>query len=416
MPKRARDVVHIKRRTAGSSNELSFDVLEAKKYDADDASARGKRRFLGGFGQKGIGKKGRTAASVAKTDADAPTTLPQLYTNDVAQANKNIGLTSLPYQDPSAEISRRKKKRTRHRVAVALAAIAVIGAVGVIAATELSHYLNDQEKGQALLGNSLTEIQAADDAVVAMDVLLEKSLEEYNESKETEVAGQLDDAQDHLDVAYEQAKQASEMLFEQRKRETSEQALQAITARQEMIKQGKSLLEHRANAQTASKNMVDAWDLILEGDMLTTQAASLVENTTTENVNASMAKSEEAIDKFEEAQELIQQAERVFPNDALHQYSDYVAKRIEGQKAALESDAAIILMDREHAERYNETLYTCDTEAAEIAQGFPEDPAQPIVDSYYEASENFKEKYSKARSQATSADAYLRDYLGDTEK
>lgn len=412
MPKRIRNVVHIKRRTAGTSNELSFDVLDAKRDEADAASARGRGKRKTEKERKKWEKETRRAAKASQAEGLTPTSLPQLYTNDVSQASKNIGLASLPYQDPSAEIVRRKKKRSHHRAIVAIAVVIAVGVVGYGLYTEISHYLGDQERGRTLLSGALQEIETADEVVVKMDKLLEGQLDTQGNS-DTISAEDISEAQTHLDNALVQAKRASGILFAQQEREASEQAQQAVSAREEMLKQGESVLSTRSSAETAAKNMEDAWDLVLEADALTKEAAKLVEDTTDANVESSMKKSEQAVEKFDEALQLVQQAEQSVSSDDLSQYEEYLSKRIEGQKAALESDAAILLKDREHAERYNQILYDCDSQAADIAKGFPDDPVEVIESAYEEESKSAMDKYSKARAQATSADAYLRDYLGE---
>lgn len=416
MAKRVRSVIHIKNRTAGSSNELSFDVLEAKKNDADAASGRAKQKIVDKVGNKKQARKANRQAKGSKNDSKSPNTLPRLYTEDAGQASKNITMASLPYEDPTAEIVRRKKKRTRHRVlAIAVVACVLIGG-GYVVVSEVNRYMSDQDAARSLLNSSLSEIEKADEAIVAMDELLENPLAEQDEDKIADVSKQIDDAENHLDTAYAQAKDASEKLVGQHDRETAEQAMQSISARQEMAKQGKMLFDLQIKVKSAAQHMNDAWNLILEADALTVEASKLVEDTTDENVEASIEKSERAIEKFEGAQRLVQEASLSLSSDTLSSYDDYLSKRIAGQRAALDSDAAILLMDRGHAEEYNAVLFDYDTQAAQIAQDFPNDPTQLVMDYYMSNSQSAKDKYLQARSQAATADAYIRDYLGEPNK
>lgn len=416
MAKRVRSVIHIKNRTAGSSNELSFDVLEAKKNDADAASGRVKQKIVDKVGNKKQARKANRQAKASKNDSKSPNTLPRLYTEDAVQASKNITMASLPYEDPTAEIVRRKKKRTHHRIlAIAVAAcVLIVGGYAVV--SEVNRYMNDQDAARSFLNSSLSEIEKADEAIVAMDEVLEKPLSEQDENKIADVSKQMDEAEKYLDTAYAQAKEASEKLVGQHDRETAEQAMQSISARQEMAKQGKTLFDLQIKAKSAAQHMNDAWNLILEADALTVEASKLVEDTTNENVEASIEKSERAIEKFEGAQRLVQEASLSLSSDTLSSYDDYLSKRIAGQRAAIDSDAAILLMDRGHAEEYNAVLFDYDTQAAQIAQEFPDDPTQVVMDYYMSNSQSSKDKYLQARSQAATADAYLRDYLGEPNK
>ena len=415
MPGRIRSVIHIKNRTAGTSNELSFDVLEAKKVEADSASRSertiGSRRASGWFERK---KRREARSSVA--GSDSPSTMPKLYTNDAALAAKNIERANLPYSDPAAEITRRKRRRTRAKVVSVLAGVAIVGAIGIVTYTEFNRYMADQNQMVAMLSEALQTIESTDEAVVAMDELVMKPIDEQDVEKLDEISASLSDVSEQLDTAYTQAQQVSDHIVNSRDREASNQALSAISARQEMIRNGSLLIEEGKTAQQAADNMSQAWNLILEADTLTQNAGRLVTETTEENVTESMDQTNQAIDKFKEARELVDWVAEHYPAADVSNYLTYIDKRIEGQEAALESDAAMLLMDRGTAEEKNQVLYGCDDEAAQIAQEFPEDPSQQVLDAYQESSKSLREKYLQARSQAASADSYLRDYVKEYNK
>jgi hypothetical protein len=415
MPKRTRSVVHIKHRTAGTSNELSFDVLEAKKNEADGGNASGKR-WSRGFRAKKAERGTPFAGRGSSNAAYAGGAMPQLYTNDVAQAAKNIELARLPYENPAAEIVRRKRKRSRSRaLSVALGA-AVIAAIAFLMVTEVTRYLSDQEATLATLKTSLETVEEADQTIVAMDKLVAMPPNRQNESDARRVLESLPEANGLLDKAHEQATWASGSLFNGRDREAANRAVTAIEGRREMATQGQMMLTDAIAAKEAASSMDEAWALLLEADTFASQAGELVQDTTTDNVNASMEASHEAMARFEQAQDLVQKAQTRYPEADVTPYAKYIEKRMRGQEAALESDAAILLMDRGSAEEQSQNLYSYDLEAAEIAKGFPDDPTKPITDACNEKQAELGEKYDQARSQAASADAYLREYLGDTSK
>lgn len=413
MPGRIRNVVHIKHRTAGTSNELSFDVLEAKKVAADAAS-RTEKGTRSGFK---LGRFSRAARREArKNKAEAPTTMPKLYTNDASLAAKNIERAGLPYGDPAAEVHRRKRRRARVRIITGAIVVAIVGAFGFFAFAEVSRYMADQNQTLALLDEALQTIETTDETIVAMDELVMKPIDEQDTQTLDSITSQLADTSKQLDAALTQAQYASENLVNARQREAANQAITAITARQEMINEGRQLVEEGKRAQQAADNMNEAWPLILEADALTQDAGNLVAYTTEANVTTSMDKTNQAIEKFKEAQKKIQWVVDNYPAADVSAYATYLERRIEGQEAALDSDAAMLLMDRDTAEEKNQVLYDCDSEAAQIAQGFSEDPTEPVVSAYQANSEELREKYLQARSQAASADTYLRDYLGETNK
>lgn len=415
MPGRIRNVIHIKHRTAGTSNELSFDVLDAKKHQADITSRSGQRLFRVYGGRSTDRRKEKKLFGKTKSHT-SPNIMPKLYTNDASQAARNIERARLPYQDPAAEIIRRKRSRTRRRLFSVTMGLLVTGAVIVLLGTEVSRYVADQEETSKMLDQSLETVKECDTTVVAMDKLLSESINDQDEQEIDRIQAALPTTSERLKEAYEQAEWASGSLVNSAKREAANQEMKAITARLEMITQGNALMKEGASAKQAASDMHEAWQLILEGDTLATEAGELVTYTTTQNVNESMDASKSAIEKFEEARELVGRVKEDYPSADVSLYDEYLEKRIEGQNAALESDASILLMDRASAEESYQTLYDCDAAAAEIAKQFPDNPAQPVLDAYQAKSESLKDTYNQARSQATSADAYLRDYLGEQDK
>lgn len=416
MSKQTRNVVHIKHRTAGTSNELSFDVLEAKKNEADGNSTSSKRWSRGFRTKKTTERRAVFANRRSDNAAYAGGGMPHLYSSDAVQAAKNIDLTNLPYGDPAAEIVRRKKKRFHNRVLSATLGVAVIAALAFLMATEVTRYLSDQEATLATLKTALQTVEEADQAIVAMDKLVATPLDQQDENDARRILERLPGANDLLDEAYEQVKWASGSLFNSEDREAANRAMTAIAGRKEMTTQGQMILTDAIAAKEAAFYMEEAWNLLLEADTFANQAGELVQDTSTDNVNASMEASNRAIGRFEQAQDLVQKVQTRYPEADVTPYAKYLEKRLRGQEAALESDASILLMDRVSAEEQSETLYDYDLEAAEIAKGFPDDPTKPITDACNEKQAELREKYDQARSQAASADAYLREYLGDTSK
>ena len=81
----------------------------------------------------------------------------------------------------------------------------------------------------------------------------------------------------------------------------------------------------------------------------------------------------------------------------------------------LPSNAAILIQDKSTAEQHNDAYNTADQEAVSIAQKIGANFAQPVVDAYSSATADVTSQYESLRSDAAANDAYLREYLGDTQ-
>jgi protein-tyrosine-phosphatase len=90
---------------------------------------------------------------------------------------------------------------------------------------------------------------------------------------------------------------------------------------------------------------------------------------------------------------------------------------LEEVQYGLLSNEAILIQDKKTAESNNELYNTTDQETVTLAKSFPETFAQPLVDAYKKATENYDEQFNQLRNDVGGYDAFLRSYLGnETQK
>ena len=387
---------HIKRHTVGTSNEISFSVLDAAKNELEgdvgkDAAARPSR-----FGhvslftlplrrKKSIAtptkERGLLLSSGEFASAENPTPASSLGTVDVGSPKSDVGgpttvptgaprktaaagsaapagsaASALParskVRSPEEEIALRKARRRLHRM---LAATLVV-VVGLCLAGAGGWYLYQDHQRHlhqvAQLDEALDLIREADETVVALDGIVANPLD----------AGSL------------------------------------------------------AQADSVLAKLPAALAQLEEADALARDAAALVADTTAEHVTASKDKTNAAVGAFADAQAALEALDSAYADVDLAGPLDYVAKRIEAMGYALASDDAFLAKNKEEAVAQNDAYNRADAEAATLAASLPDDVAQLVFDAYDQATGTLFETYSTARSQAGAADAFLRDYLGTTSK
>ena len=91
---------------------------------------------------------------------------------------------------------------------------------------------------------------------------------------------------------------------------------------------------------------------------------------------------------------------------------EYVEKKSEAAGEALSSNAAILIQDKATAESHNDEYNKADAEAGKLAESLPSDLTKIVVDAYAASQETLIQNYEKARSDAATHDAFLREYLG----
>ena len=450
---------HIKRHTVGTSNEISFSVLDAAKNELEgdvgkDAAARPSR-----FGhvslftlplrrKKSIAtptkERGLLLSSGEFASAENPTPASSLGTVDVGSPKSDVaGLTTVPtgaprktaaagsaapaagapapvpsklVRSPEEEIALRKARRRLHRM---LAATLVV-VVGLCLAGAGGWYLYQDHQRHlhqvAQLDEALDLIREADETVVALDGIVANPLDAGSLAQADSVLAKLPAALAQLEEADAAARRVSVDLRESEDKEAANQTVAATGARTALIESGRQIVEQAQWADEAARAVREAWQRVVEADALARDAAALVADTTAEHVAASKDKTNAAVGAFADAQAALEALDSAYADVDLVGLLDYVAKRIEAMGYALASDDAFLAKNKEEAVAQNDAYNRADAEAATLAAGLPDDVAQLVFDAYDQATGTLFETYSTARSQAGAADAFLRDYLGTTSK
>ncbi|MDN4508654.1 MULTISPECIES: hypothetical protein [Gordonibacter] len=443
----------------GTSNEISFSVLDAAKNELEgdvgkDAAARPsrfghvslftlplrrkksiatptkERGLLLSSGEFASAENPTPASSLGtvdvgspKSDVGGPTTVPTGAPRKTAAAGSAAPAAGAPapvpsklVRSPEEEIALRKARRRLHRM---LAATLVV-VVGLCLAGAGGWYLYQDHQRHlhqvAQLDEALDLIREADETVVALDGIVANPLDAGSLAQADSVLAKLPAALAQLEEADAAARRVSVDLRESEDKEAANQTVAATGARTALIESGRQIVEQAQRADEAARAVREAWQRVVEADALARDAAALVADTTAEHVTASKDKTNAAVGAFADAQTALEALDSAYADVDLASPLDYVAKRIEAMGYALASDDAFLAKNKEEAVAQNDAYNRADAEAATLAAGLPDDVAQLVFDAYDQATGTLFETYSTARSQAGAADAFLRDYLGTTSK
>lgn len=452
---------HLKKHTVGTSNEISFSVLDAMRNAATDEKEEKKRKFPG-FGaihlftlphrktiatptkkdalplsgdvlpetssqtpgvlspvagssapsstanavdSQGISETFLEGSSVATADADVPTIQP----------------TSSDTLVPPSEVSKRKTTRIRRKT-ITIAVIMVLAAslLGVGGYFGYEYYTNFQAH-LATLDDAMNALTEADKKIVAMDESMgnlvaespDPLLSEDQQKVFEDTLASLDETRTQLKTATMAATTARSGMQEGAEDwEAANQALSAISGREVMLENAEVIIDEAQGATAASEDATAAWDKVLEADSAAREAALLVTETTNDNIKASSEKLKEAQKLFEEAEGAYATVASEYALLDVSPYQEYIAKRIEALKHALASNEALLDRNKEDAQKENDAYNKAETAAAKMAEKFASNPTQFITDTFVETTQEARDAYNKARSDVGSADAFLRDYLG----
>lgn len=458
---------HIKHRTKGTSNEISFSVLDAARsaLDGEKGPAESKDALPGiislftlGRGRKPIstpvkekglhlpsgefisleeGSSGisglaslaapQVSAKLAQggmpSASDAPSSaLPASPSDAPSRPLSPTGYVS--WRTSEEDVARRKHVRIRRkRLAQAAAACAalVFLSLGIYA---LVSVMEEQRDVRGKLLGGIENVEEADASVVSFDELVVSvinddamalDVSEISRSYDG-LSPQLDDSYGELEAAKGLIERLQSDLTDNREKEAANQAIAAINARLNMIDSGRLIVEEAIASRTAMQYAAEGWDYLLDADALARDAAALVLDTSVDSVTASMEKTREATSLFESAAAAFGSAQAAYSLLDMDPYTRYVDLRLAAQACALASDQAYLDRDKDTAAAQNDEYNSLDAQAADLAPSIMANPAETAAELFAQETSEAEASYLAERSIASSADAVLRGYLGTKNK
>lgn len=446
---------HIKRNTRGTSNELSFSVLDAAKNALDEGKERPteeSRRFgrislftLPAFGRKksiSTPKKEESlplsGAALPPTATGTPQTVKPADAADGGALHASPAASSVQVDAPAApapsvpepfaraqrstgrtseeEIAWRKGRRRRHRLVIGAICAAII--VALVASGVLYLY-NDTmryQRNTQQLEQAAEQLASTDELLATLDEALTDPLGDDAAAFYAERRDEVEQGVTALEAAERTASDAMQGLRESREKEVADSLMSASSSRVTMLEQGWAILEAGDGVADDYQAFEDAWAQVLEADELARESAELISAGSQDAIAESKQKSQEALDALTAARSTMDSIAQATEGIEVEAQLAYLDKRIEALGYAIASDAALEARDTGEAQAQNDAYNAADQEAAALAEALPENPGQPVLDAFQRKIADNIESYEAARGQASTSDAILRDYLGASSK
>ena len=441
---------HVKKSTRGTSNELSFSVLDAARNALDDGKdpssdqARGFGRIrlftlpIGRRKPPATPKKDELAALMGgsspvpsstsstpslvkpvesdKPSSEAPAVpLPQVEPkapkpaqpspSRFERAPRSTGRTS------EEEIAWRKARRRKGKILAGILGAVIIVA---LAGAGLLYLYQDNVRYQQntqLLQESADALTSTDEFLLALDDALQDPLGDQAETFFNDRQGDLASIDSSLQLAESKADEAMQGLRETVEREAADALMATSAARQTLVDQGWRILEDSVGMKSLYERVGEAWQQTGEADSLAREAAQLAGEDSQEAITRSTELSNEASSLFSDVSTTMAALAQEDAEVDLSAQIAYLDKRIEALGYAVASNDALLARDTAAAVEQNDAYNAADKEAASLAAALPIDPGQPVLDALEERLADPIEAYEAARGQASTSDAFLRDYF-----
>lgn len=439
---------HLKRNTEGTSNELSFDVLDAARGELEGKRSGSKHAGSSSipngipqvsllFTKLGGGKDSAKASNAADDAARASESSGSSAKSVVAtssvldkesvpgaiasatgvvQGSDQFGASRFAGLSDSPEVAQRKaaRKRSKHRRR-ALVFLLVVAIVGVTGWGAYTVYQNMQlERGfQARFVNLTEDISDADASIVNIDKIAQDPLSYVGTEEWASAFSSIDDARNEVAAAEETAQSLRHETRNDEDVMAVSQAIETCDARGDLLDEAESIFT-TAEQTKERMNEADALEQsIIEADSIARTAAEMTNAATTDEAVASARdKTAEALSAFEDVLVNVEAFDSGYDQVTTTANQIYLEKRIEALNYALASSDALLANDRETALSQNDLYNQAETVAAEMAAQQTVSLSQQIEAAFDQAEEDHWQTYNEARDRATRADAIIRDYLG----
>ena len=371
------DFLHIKQRTVGSSNELSFDVLEHKSAEAS-------------------GKAPRTAL------------LPKAPKASQGSYHGVAGTSTLSGQE---EVEKRKKARRWRRIrlqVVAVIAIIALIAVGVYSGMRVYEDKMDFAGRVNVLVDRLIE---ADVELSAIDGMMSDPLDGEKASERSEALSKMPKLTTELNRLSVDAQSLVELADEDKNRALVDQISKAALARNGMISIAAEAFRLSSESSDLEKHVNRIWSEVLNADQMAREAISAANKATTpEAASSALDSLHAASDGFESAMSEMQDASAAYGVDFSAQQA-YLAKKGEAMGYAIETSEALLEGNRDAAKEASSKYNVADAEAVQIASGLPPSPSTVVQEKTESMMDELLERYSEARNRTVEIDSIIREYL-----
>lgn len=441
---------HVKKSTRGTSNELSFSVLDAARNALDDGKdpssdqARGFGRIrlftlpIGRRKPPATPKKDELAALMGGSSPVPPSTssTPSLVKPvESDKPSSEAPAAPLPQAEPKApkpaqpspsrferaprstgrtseeEIAWRKARRRKGKI---LAGIVCAMIIVALAGAGLLYLYQDNVRYQQntqLLQESADALNSTDEFLLALDDALQDPLGDQAETYFNDRQGDLSSIGSSLQLAESKADEAMQGLRETVEREAADALMATSAARQTMVDQGWKILEDSVGMKSLYERVGEVWQRTDEADSLAREAAQLAGENSQEAITRSTELSNEASSLFSDVRATMEALAQEDAQVDLSAQIAYLDKRIEALGYAVASNDALLARDTAAAVEQNDAYNAADKEAASLAAALPIDPGQPVLDALEARLADPIEAYEAARGQASTSDAFLRDYF-----
>lgn len=373
------DHLHIKRNTAGSSNELSFDVLDAARDEAD--ASRGK------------------APSVMISPRDS--------------LGSYHGVSEAATLSGQKEVERRKhRRRIRAIMARVMIVVGVIAAIGVAAWTGYGYFVATQAFDDQY-GSLVDRFVKVDEFLSEVDTLMQDPASDAGSEARAAAIAKMDSSRNELDSIRSDAEQFKDRISNEQDKVAIDHIVEAADARMSMLAAAQLAFAVSGKVDDVASRIARVWNDVIAADQAAREAASDANKASSEKaISEAKEKTEKAKESMSASLSDLEAISQANPDVNLSSHLEYLKIRIQSLEYADATSKALLAGDRDKAAEQNDRYNEADSEAAQLAASLPLSPDSIVEESFDPEVASHIKEYEAARNRAIAADALIRERLG----
>lgn len=419
---------HVKKNTAGTSNEISLSVLGAAKQAMDKRHGEAPRTSQLGQVNLFAPEKttnynvsvlngGKTEGRVSAGDqGSAPEGASESKGGNRPRAGArviappSIGLAGL---FSSATSGGKKANRPKGRGVTFVVAAVLVAVVVAFSMIGLSGYSAQRAAYTSLVTQVLAVVEESDAPIVRLNDVLANPTTEESRAAFGKVASDLDAAVAALVRAEEMLAIVEERASTPSEHETAARLAKDVAGRRAMIENGKMVLYYVEIAQQSMGRLEEAWALVGKSNEALGSAARLL--STSMDADAALVLVSTSIECLNAASEKVAEAAFLFPDADLSPLQKYLEQETAAVQKEQEAIQALKSLDGALARSAHSDYESLDDQAKQALASVT-DIDTLIIDAYTAVASDFITGYEAARTEVALSDGYLRDFSGRNNK
>ena len=399
------EVMHIKNKTKGTSNEISFSVLnnlKEKNEERKDIKNKEDKALLWTMGDKKPSVFKRLSFVGAKSD--------HKDVNDISATPQGLHCISGDSSTDSPLVNKRRFARyMRNTVSVALISLLIIALI-LLSAFGAKSYLDSLRLETNKVTNLIAELEATDEYLLRLDSAVSDSTKHIADEELNYLEDNKKSITNNLSEINNKATQGSEKTTRHENTYLLQSIIDSTTQKAKMVDTGLAVVQEKKKIGDFEVKINGFVQDIAEADAVGKEASLIISEGSPGSFESAKNNDTQAKEGFIDVADSIKIQQEKHSELDFSGFLEYLDLKISAYDNAILSDEALISRNIEDARYYNEIYQDFDSKAASMALNLVQ-YQDSIIEAFSTDLTQLENEYFSYKANASVADEHIRSYL-----